>query len=228
MNKKVILECKNLYKIYKHGNSSFTILNNISFKVEEGEMISIIGASGSGKSTLLHILGGLDIPSSGEVIINNQTLKNISNKKLSYILNNDLGFIYQFHHLLPDFTILENIYMPLLINKIKKKVAEEKAYKMLIKIGLVKIANFYPSEISGGEKQRISVARALINNPKLVLADEPTGNLDQKNAHNIFNLIKYYNKSKNTTFLIVTHDLFLSKKLNRRMKMNNSILYNDH
>lgn len=223
---KFILECKNLHKNYK--NNIFNkkkVLNNINFQVKKGEIVSIIGESGSGKSTLLHILGGLDNPSSGEIIFNSKKLNTLNNKEKSKILNCDLGFIYQFHHLLNDFTILENLSIPLLISKKKKKIAEKKAINMVEAIGLKEIMHFKPSEISGGERQRVAVARALINNPKLVLADEPTGNLDKKNSNLIFNLISKYNKLNKTAFLIVTHDLSLSKKIDRQMKMENGNLY---
>lgn len=226
MFNKVILQCQKLCKTYKNGNYKVSVLNNISFTIKAGEMVSIIGQSGSGKSTLLHILGGLDRPSSGEVIFDNKILKNISNNDLSRILNNDLSFIYQFHHLLPDFSALENVAMPLLINNYKKKNAEKKAFDLLKIVGLSDILHCKPSEMSGGEKQRVAVARALINKPKLVLADEPTGNLDQQNSNSIFNLISNYNKLHNTTFIVVTHDLFLSKKLNRQMEMKNGDIYN--
>lgn len=222
---KTILECKKLCKEYKNGNVKIKVLNNISFNIKSGEMISIIGKSGSGKSTLLYILGGLDFPSSGDVIFNNQILKNISNKKMSKILSNDISFVHQFHHLLHDFSALENVSIPLLINKYKKNIAEKKAVKLLNMLGLNKIINYKPSEMSGGEKQRVAVARALINNPKLILADEPTGNLDQYNSNKIFDIMCNYNILNNTTFLVVTHDLFLSKKLSRQMEIKDGFIY---
>lgn len=225
MNKSIILECKNICKQYTIKKFTKNILNNICIKINYGEMIAIIGKSGSGKSTLLHILGSLDEPSSGEIIINNISLQDMNNRQKSYLRNKYLGFIYQFHHLLPDFTILENVAMPLLINKYKKKQAEHKSKIILEKLSLDKLIYFYPSEISGGEKQRVSVARALINKPKIILADEPTGNLDRNNAEIIYNLFSQYNKIYGTTFIVVTHDNILSNKLNKIMEIKNGKIF---
>lgn len=200
-------------------------MNNISLKIKKGDMISIIGKSGSGKSTLLHIISGLRNPSSGKIIINGKKIQNLSNKNIANLRNNYLGFVYQFHHLLSDFTVLENTYIPLLINNLKINIAKKKAKKMLKKLGLEKIIYHFPSEISGGEKQRVAVARALINKPKLIIADEPSGNLDSENTEIIYDLFQYFNQKYKTTFILVTHDLFLARKLNKVMKIENGNLF---
>lgn len=225
MNKFFILKCKNISKEFRINNKKKKILHNISLTVNFGEMLAIIGKSGSGKSTLLHIISGLDNPSSGQVFINGKMLSSLSDKDTAHLRNTYLGFIYQFHHLLPDFTVLENVYIPLLINKLKKKTAKKKAKNMLEKLGLEKIIYHFPSEISGGEKQRVAVARSLINNPNLVVADEPTGNLDTENTKIVYNLFKKFNKFYKTTFIVVTHDLYLAKKLNKIMKIDNGSLF---
>ena len=204
---KILLQCDNLCKRYQEGSVQTDVLHNVSFSVGEGEMMAIVGSSGSGKSTLLHLLGGLDTPTSGDVIFNGQPMSKLSSAAKAELRNQKLGFIYQFHHLLPDFTALENVAMPLLIGK--KKPAE---------------INSRPSELSGGERQRVAIARALVNNPRLVLADEPTGNLDARNADSIFQLLGELNRLQGTAFLVVTHDLQLAKRMSRQLEMRDGRL----
>lgn len=189
-----------------------------------GELVAIVGSSGSGKSTLLHTLGGLDQPSSGEVWIRGQSLQKLNSDKLALLRNQNLGFVYQFHHLMADFTALENVMMPMLIGKQNKTEAANRAEKMLQAVGLSHRITHRPSALSGGERQRVAIARALVNNPALVLADEPTGNLDQKTTESIFDLIQQLNQEQNIAFLLVTHDLNLANKLSRRLVMRDGVL----
>lgn len=192
--------------------------------MQTGELVAIVGSSGSGKSTLLHTLGGLDQASEGEVFIKGQSLQSLSNNALAKLRNENLGFVYQFHHLMADFSALENVMMPMLIGKQNKTEARDRAEKMLQAVGLShRIAN-RPSALSGGERQRVAIARALVNNPALVLADEPTGNLDQKTTESIFDLIKQLNAEQQIAFLLVTHDLGLAAKLNRCLTMRDGVL----
>ena len=188
---KILLQCDNLCKRYQEGSVQTDVLHNVSFSVGEGEMMAIVGSSGSGKSTLLHLLGGLDTPTSGDVIFNGQPMSKLSSAAKAELRNQKLGFIYQFHHLLPDFTALENVAMPLLIGKKK------------------------PAEIN---------SRALVNNPRLVLADEPTGNLDARNADSIFQLLGELNRLQGTAFLVVTHVLQLAKRMSRQLEMRDGRL----
>ncbi|CUX96313.1 Lipoprotein-releasing system ATP-binding protein LolD [Candidatus Gullanella endobia] len=227
MNKNLLLHCFQLNKDYQEGNFRANVLRNVSLKLEYGEMMAIVGSSGSGKSTLLHLLGGLDEPTSGEVIFEGKILNKLSSTVRAMIRNKRLGFIYQFHHLLFDFTTLENVAMPMLIGGARLTQAKETAREMLSMVGLEKRDLYRISELSGGERQRVAIARALVNRPVLVLADEPTGNLDQFNADKIFNLISELNARQNTAFLVVTHDLKLAKRLHRQVEMQDGEL-KDH
>ncbi|MCP1437305.1 lipoprotein-releasing system ATP-binding protein [Erwinia persicina] len=224
MSNPILLQCDNLCKRYQEGSVQTDVLRNVSFSVAPGEMMAIVGSSGSGKSTLMHLLGGLDTPTSGDVVFNGKSLNGMSSSAKAELRNRELGFIYQFHHLLPDFSALENVAMPLLIGKASKAQAEAKAIDMLRAVGLEKRAAHRPSELSGGERQRVAIARALVNNPRLVLADEPTGNLDARNADAIFDLLGELNVRQGTAFLVVTHDLHLAKRLNRQMEMRDGVL----
>lgn len=227
MNKQPLLVCENLSKTYQEGTLSTQVLKNVSFSMGLGEMMAIVGSSGSGKSTLLHLLGGLDTPSEGNVIFRGQHINQLSSDERAAIRNKDLGFIYQFHHLLPDFTALENVAMPLLIGGIAKETAFSKATEMLEAVGLVHRAGHRPSELSGGERQRVAIARALVNEPALVLADEPTGNLDLRNADAIFELLGELNRTQRTAFLVVTHDMTLARRLSRQLEMRDGHLQQD-
>ncbi|MEB7712047.1 lipoprotein-releasing ABC transporter ATP-binding protein LolD [Kluyvera cryocrescens] len=221
---KILLQCDNLCKRYQEGTVQTDVLHDVSFSIAEGEMMAIVGTSGSGKSTLLHLLGGLDTPTSGDVIFSGQPMSSLSSAAKAELRNQKLGFIYQFHHLLPDFTALENVAMPLLIGKKKSAEINSRALEMLKAVGLDHRASHRPSELSGGERQRVAIARALVNNPRLVLADEPTGNLDAKNADSIFKLLGELNQSQGTAFLVVTHDLQLAKRMGRQLEMRDGRL----
>lgn len=219
-----LLRCENISKFYDEGNQKVQVLKDVSFSMNSGELVAIVGSSGSGKSTLLHTLGGLDQPSSGEVWIKQQSLQKLNANKLAQLRNQNLGFVYQFHHLMADFTALENVMMPMLIGNQNKSEARDRAEKMLQAVGLSHRITHRPSALSGGERQRVAIARALVNNPALVLADEPTGNLDQKTTESIFDLIKKLNAEQNIAFLLVTHDLNLANKLSRRFVMRDGVL----
>ena len=227
MSNSLLLQCDTLCKTYQEGKMHTEVLRDVSFAMQPGEMMAIVGTSGSGKSTLLHLLGGLDSPTSGEVIFKGKSLNAMSSSAKSELRNRELGFIYQFHHLLPDFTALENVAMPLLIGKKKSAEVQERAMAMLEAVGLQHRSNHRPSELSGGERQRVAIARALVNNPSLVLADEPTGNLDQRNADSIFELLGELNVRQGTAFLVVTHDLHLANRLTRQLEMRDGKLQQD-
>lgn len=224
MSNSVLLQCDNLSKRYQEGNVQTDVLHNVSFTVGTGEMMAIVGSSGSGKSTLLHLLGGLDTPTTGDVVFDGKSLSQMSSSAKAELRNRELGFIYQFHHLLPDFTALENVAMPLLIGRQKGPEMEKTAMAMLAAVGLDHRSNHRPSELSGGERQRVAIARALVNNPRLVLADEPTGNLDARNADSIFELLGELNQRQGTAFLVVTHDLTLAKRMSRQLEMRDGHL----
>ena len=224
---KILLQCDNLCKRYQEGSVQTDVLHNVSFSMAEGELMAIVGSSGSGKSTLLHLLGGLDTPTSGDVIFGERPMSKLSSTAKAELRNRELGFIYQFHHLLPDFTALENVAMPLLIGKKKPAEIDTRAREMLRAVGLEHRAGHRPSELSGGERQRVAIARALVNNPRLVLADEPTGNLDARNADSIFELLGELNRAQGTAFLVVTHDLQLAKRMNRQLEMRDGHLKTD-
>lgn len=224
MSNTPLLQCHNLCKRYQEGSVQTEVLQNVSFTLQSGEMMAIVGSSGSGKSTLLHLLGGLDAPTSGDVIFNGRSLNAMTSSAKAELRNRELGFIYQFHHLLPDFSALENVAMPLLIGKMNKTEAQARALEMLAAVGLEKRAAHRPSELSGGERQRVAIARALVNRPRLVMADEPTGNLDARNADAIFDLLGELNETQDTAFLVVTHDLHLAKRLSHQMEMRDGQL----
>ena len=219
-----LLSCQNVSKFYQEGTQQTEVLKQVSFSMQPSELVAIVGSSGSGKSTLLHTLGGLDQPSSGEVFIRGQSLQQMSPNALAKLRNQYLGFVYQFHHLMADFTALENVMMPMLIGQQKKVEAQDRAEQILSAVGLQHRILHRPSALSGGERQRVAIARALVNNPALVLADEPTGNLDHKTTESIFELIQQLNQEKQIAFLLVTHDLNLAKKLNRRLIMQDGVL----
>ena len=219
-----LLSCQNITKFYQEGTQQTEVLKQVSFSMQPSELIAIVGSSGSGKSTLLHTLGGLDQPSSGEVFIKGQSLQQMTPNALAKLRNQYLGFVYQFHHLMADFTALENVMMPMLIGQQNKTEAQDRAEQILSAVGLQHRISHRPSALSGGERQRVAIARALVNNPALVLADEPTGNLDHKTTESIFELIQQLNQEKQIAFLLVTHDLNLAEKLNRRLIMQDGVL----
>ena len=213
MTNSIVIECKNTSKQFADGQLKTNVLSNVNLSVQKGDRIAIIGSSGSGKSTLLHLLGGLDKPSSGSIKIHGQDINKLSVKTLSQLRNKSLGFVYQFHHLLPEFSAVENVAIPLIIGGIKPKQAEQQAEDLLIKVGLSHRLVHKPSELSGGERQRAALARALITKPDCLLADEPTGNLDHRTAQGIFDLILELNESLRTALVIVTHDIELASQM---------------
>lgn len=212
-----VLHCANLVKTFKQGSYEVPVLRGIDFTVQKGETIAIVGASGSGKSTLLHILGGLDAPTSGEVTLLGERMDKLSALAQGNLRNRALGFIYQFHHLLPEFSALENVAMPLAIRGEETKVAKQRAAEMLNDVGLSHRLTHKPGELSGGERQRVAVARALVTHPACVLADEPTGNLDRGTADSVFELIMRLNAKYETALVMVTHDPQLAAKMSRQL-----------
>jgi len=214
-NIKPVILATSLTKVFAEEKFKVEVLNNVNLEVKPGEMLAIVGPSGSGKSTLLHILGGLDNPTSGTVEIDGVDIHKLSEKDKSLLRNKNLGFVYQFHHLLPEFSALENVAMPLLIGGATSFDATKKSREILSLVGLEKREHHRIGELSGGERQRVAIARALVNNPKCVLADEPTGNLDHKNALQIYELIFKLKREINTAFVIVTHDLVIAHKMER-------------
>ncbi|MCW8346474.1 lipoprotein-releasing ABC transporter ATP-binding protein LolD [Vibrio sp. ZSDZ65] len=219
-----LIACQNIRKTYHDGAVDTEVLKGVSFEIAKGELVSIIGSSGSGKSTLLHVLGALDDASQGEVEFLGQSLLTLSSNQQAKIRNQHLGFVYQFHHLLSDFTALENVAMPLLIGGMNVKHAKAEAHDLLERVGLGHRVTHRPSELSGGERQRVAIARALVNKPSLVLADEPTGNLDHKTALAIYDLMRTLNKEYGTAFLVVTHDNELAEKMDKQLHMQDGLL----
>lgn len=219
-----VLQCRQLTKSYHQGKIETKVLNGLELTVETGELLAVVGSSGCGKSTFLHLAGALDKPSSGEVLINDVNIHNLTDKERSNFRNKHIGFIYQFHHLMMEFSAEENVAMPLLIRGDNPKQALRVAQEMLEKVGLSHRGHHRPSELSGGERQRVAIARSLVTNPSLVLADEPTGNLDFDTAEQIFQLLKSLNATVNTSFVIVTHDLVLASRMDRQLKLEHGIL----
>ena len=219
-----LLQCQNLCKTYHDGKRTVPVLQDVCFHVSKAEQVAIVGSSGSGKSTLLHLLGALDNPSAGKVLFNQQNIFEYSEKEQARFRNQHLGFVYQQHHLLPEFTALENVAMPAFIARIKRSVALKKAKLLLERVGLSDRVEHKPAELSGGERQRVAIARALIMEPSLVLADEPTGNLDDDTGEQIYQLLVSLKESFATSFVVVTHDLSLAAKLDRTLLLKSGKL----
>ena len=218
------LQADNIVKVYDEGPARIEVLSNVSLTVARGEMVAIVGASGSGKSTLLHILGLLDVPTSGSVSVDGQLAVGLSEGRKSAVRNRSLGFVYQFHHLLPEFSALDNVAMPLIVRRESRDKARAAAHEVLGMVGLAAREGHFPGQLSGGERQRVALARALVTRPVCVLADEPTGNLDRHTAHNMFELLTRVNQESGTAFAIVTHDPELAARADRQLLMENGRL----
>ncbi len=214
-----VLTCRNLYKTFKEGGLNVDVLRGIDLDIAAGEQVAIVGQSGAGKSTLLQLLGGLDNPSQGEVWVAGRLMNQLNPAKRGLWRNQNLGFVYQFHHLLPEFTALENVCMPLLIRGMSSAAAQQKGLQILTQVGLEKRLKHKPGELSGGERQRAAVARALITEPKCVLADEPTGNLDHRTAEQVYGRMLELNGAIGTSLVLVTHDQKLAKRMDRTLRI---------
>ena len=221
----IVIACKDLHKCYREGGLSADVLKGVQLDVKKKQNIAIIGASGSGKSTLLHMLGGLDVPDKGEVIIENKSMSSLSEVQRGELRNRYLGFVYQFHHLLPEFTARENVAMPLLIRRENRQASLDQAEKVLGQVGLAERIEHKPGEMSGGESQRAAIARALVTSPACILADEPTGNLDEKTADQVFDLILELNETLGTSLIMVTHNLELAKRVDVTMELRDGTLH---
>jgi lipoprotein-releasing system ATP-binding protein len=220
----VVLEARDVHKSFRQGPVTLEVLQGVNIRVTAGERLAIVGASGSGKTTLLQILGGLDRPTSGHVLVDGQDVHELTEDARGALRNRAVGFVYQFHHLLPEFSALENVAMPLLVRRTKTAEARKRASEILERVGLGERLDHRPYQLSGGERQRAAVARALVTQPRLVLADEPTGNLDGLNAESVFTLMLELNKERGTSLIVVTHDLRLAGRMGRMLEIESGVL----
>ncbi len=221
-----VLSCQKLYKSFNQGGVELNILNGIDFQVAPGETVSITGSSGSGKSTLLHLLAGLDKATGGEIIINGNDFSKLNDNQICAIRNQNLGFIYQFHHLLPEFTALENVLMPIMISGYISEAKRNHALELLNRLGLSKRTKHFPGQLSGGERQRVAIARAVVNSPSIVFADEPTGNLDNQTSNHVLDIFFQLQEELKTSLVIVTHDNEIAAKAAKRYRLHDGKLIN--
>jgi lipoprotein-releasing system ATP-binding protein len=221
-----VLSCQKLYKSFNQGGVELNILNGIDFQVAPGETVSITGSSGSGKSTLLHLLAGLDKATGGEIIINGNDFSKLNDNQICAIRNQNLGFIYQFHHLLPEFTALENVLMPIMISGYISEAKRNHALELLNRLGLSKRTKHFPGQLSGGERQRVAIARAVVNSPSIVFADEPTGNLDNQTSNHVLDIFFQLQEELKTSLVIVTHDNEIAAKAAKRYSLHDGKLIN--